>query len=121
QEKAHGAAAGVPHQDGGGLGVDPQVGQQRPHEHRRSGDVAGQLLGVQQSEGAHADHRQAGGQTVHAVGAVDHVDAGPDQDDDQQQVDRVGQHKIPVQEPHPTAVEVQVGDAGHQGNDKVDQ
>ena len=96
QEKAHRAATGVPHQDGGGLGVDPQIGQQRAHEHRRRGDVAAQLFAVEQREGAHADHRQTGGQAVHAVGAVDHIDAGPDQNHDQQQVDRVGQQEVPL-------------------------
>ena len=56
----------------------------------------------------------------YTVGAVDHVDAGPDQDDDEQQVHRIRQGEAPLQELHAAAVEVEVGHACHHGDDKVD-
>lgn len=58
---------------------------------------------------------------VHAIGTVDHVDAGPDQDDDQDEVDGIGQAEAPAQEVDLRAVEVQVGHARHNGDDQIDQ
>ena len=91
EEEAHGAAARVTHQQGGGLGIHPQVGQQCADEDDGGGAVVGQLFVVGDQVGADGHHRQTGGQAVHTVGAVDHVDAGPDQDDDEQQIHRIGQ------------------------------
>ena len=119
-EETHGAAAGIAHQQGAGLCVGPQVSQQRTHEHHTGGAVVGQLFVVGDQVGADGHHRQTGGQAVHTVGAVDHVDAGPDQDDDEQQVHRIRQGEAPLQELHAAAVEVEVGHACHHGDDKVD-
>ena len=119
-EKAHGAAAGVAHQQAGGLGVEPQVGQQRTDEHHTGGGVGTQLGLIGQQVGANGHHCQTGGKAVHTVGAVDHVDACPDEDDDEQQVHRIGQREAPLQKVHPAAVEVQVGDARQHRNDKID-
>ena len=121
QEEAHGAAARVTHQQGGRLGVLPQVGQQSTNEHNACGGVIPQFLPVGQQEGADADHGKAGGKAVHAIGAVDHIDAGPDQDDDQDEVDGIGQVEAPAQEVDLRAVEVQVGHARHNGDDQIDQ
>ena len=121
QEEAHGAAARVTHQQGGRLGVLPQVGQQGTNEHDACGGVIPQFLPVGQQEGADADHGKAGGKAVHAIGAVDHIDAGPDQDDDQDEVDGIGQAEAPAQEVDLRAVEVQVGHARHNGDDQIDQ
>ena len=118
-EEAHGTAAGIAHQQAGGLCVGPQVGQQRTHEHDTCGAVVTQLLLIGQQVGADGHNGHAGGQAVHTVGAVDHVDAGPDQDDDQQQVHGIRQREAPLQELHPAAVEVQVGDTGHDGDHKI--
>ena len=118
-EKAHGAAAGVAHQQAGGLGVEPQVGQQRTDEHHAGGGVGAQFGLISQQVGANGHHRQTGGKAVHTIGTVDHVDACPDKDDDEQQVHRIGQRKAPLQKVHPAAVEVQVGDARQHRNDKI--
>ena len=121
QEEAHGAAARVTHQQGGRLGVLPQVSQQGTNEHDACGGVIPQFLPVGQQEGADADHGKAGGKAVHAIGAVDHVDAGPDQDDDEDEVDGIGQAEAPAQEVDLRAVEVQVGHARHNSDDQIDQ
>ena len=121
EEEAHGTAAGVAHQEAGGLCIGPQVGQQCADKDDGSGGVAPQLLAVSQQEGADAHHREAGGQAVHAVGAVDHIDAGPDEDDDEQQVERIGNGESSAQEVDARAVEVQVGNTCHHGDDEVDE
>ena len=38
-EKAHSAAARIAHQQAGGLGIQPQVSQQRTDEHHTGGGV----------------------------------------------------------------------------------
>ena len=121
EEEAHGAAARVAHQQGGGLGIHPQVGQQRADEDDGGGAVIPQFLAVSQQEGADADHRQAGRQAVHTVGAVDDIDAGPDEDDDEHEVERIRDGKAPLQKVHGGAVEVQVGHTRHNGDDEVDE
>ena len=121
EEEAHRTTAGVAHQEARGLSVGPQVGQQRTDEDDGCGGVVAQLLPVGQQEGADAHHRKAGRQAIHAVGAVDHVDAGPDEDDDEQQVKGVRDGEGHAQEVHRRAVEVQVGDARHHCDDKVDE
>ena len=118
-EKAHGAAASIAHQQAGGLGVEPQVGQQRTNEHHTGGGVGAQLGLISQQVGANGHHRQTGGKAVHTVGAVDHVDACPDKDDDEQQVHRVGQREAPLQKVYAAAIEVQVGDARQHRDDKI--
>ena len=54
EEEAHGAAARVTHQQGGGLGIHPQVGQQCADEDDGGGAVVPQFLAVSQQEGADA-------------------------------------------------------------------
>ena len=121
KEEAHGTAACVTHQQGRGFGVLPQVGQQGTDKDNAGGGVIPQFVPVSQQEGTDADHGKAGGKAVHAIGAVDHVDAGPDQDDDQNEVDGIGQAEAPLQKTDTGTVEVQVGHTCHNGDDQVDQ
>ena len=118
-EKSHGAAAGIAHQQAGGLGVKPQVGQQRTNEHHTGGGVGAQLGLIGQQVGANGHHCQTGGKAVHTVGTVDHIDACPDKDDDEQQVHRIGQREAPLQKVYAAAIEVQVGHARQHRNDKI--
>ena len=118
-EKAHCAAAGIAHQQAGGLGVEPQVGQQRTDEHHTSRSIRAQLGLIGQQIGADGHHRQTGRKAVHTIGTVDHVDACPDKDDDEQQVHRIRQGEAPLQKVYAAAVEVQVGDARQHRNDKI--
>ena len=120
-EKAHSAASGVAHQQAGRFCVGPQIGQQCTHEHNTCGAVLGQLCFIGQQVGADGHDCHAGRQTVHAVGAVDHIDAGPDQNDDEQQVHCIRQREAPLQKVHTAAVEVQVSGTGYNGDHKIDQ
>ena len=119
-EKAHGAAAGIAHQQAGGLGIQPQVGQQRTDEHHTSRSIRTQFGLISQQVGANGNHCQTGGKAVHTIGAVDHVDACPDQDDDEQQVHCIRQGEAPLQKVYAAAIEVQVGDARQHRDDKID-
>ena len=80
-----------------------------------------QLLPIGQQERADGHHCQAGREAVHTVGTVDHIDAGPDEHDDEQQVDRVRDAERPVQQLHAGAVEVEVGDTCHHRDDKINE
>ena len=121
QEKAHGPAASIAHQQRGGLCVGPQIRQQRTNEHRTHRGVRPQLGLICHQERANRHNAHTGRQPVHTIGTVDHIDAGPDQDHDQQQIHRVGQCKLPAQQLHAAAVEIQVGHTCHHRNGQVDQ
>ena len=118
-KEAHCAAAGIAHQQAGRLCVGPQIGQQRTHEHNACGAVLGQLCFIGQQVGTDGHHCNTCRKAVHAVGAVDHIDAGPDQNNDQQQVHSIRQSETPLQEIHTAAVEVEVGHTCNNGNGKI--
>ena len=79
KEKAQHAGSGVAHQHGRGIGIEPEVGQHNGAQDHGVPPVIPQGIAEQHREG-HQDHRAlAGTQTVHAVGAVGHIDRKPDQ------------------------------------------